>query len=307
METMKCLRRPASLKPGDFIAVITPGAPVRTEFIEGACQEIHRRGFNAKIMPHALAEPHGIYASTAENRLADFIDAWKDPSVKVILCSRGGYGSVQISKSIYDFIVSNPELPPKWVIGFSDITVFHCLLSRLGIQSIHGPMAKNITCTPGPDIDALFDILEGNTMQTLLSTGHPLNFPGEAEGLVCGGNFATFNGLGDTPFDPLLDVDTTPKILFLEDIGENIYEINRMLWRLHLSGKLSALKGLIFGQFTDYKPDRNFSTMEEMIYDTLRQFNVEVPVIFDFPAGHVDHNSPIVMGSYIKMCAKLSL
>lgn len=279
------------LKQGDKVAIIAPGSPVKPEYVHGACRELEKRGYHPVLMPHTLGKPDGIYASSAADRISDFILAWSDPEVKAILCARGGYGSVQLLPEISEFLRSHYELPPKWLIGFSDITVFHTLLSSLGIPSVHGPMAKNIAITPGESIELLFELLTGQVTSQTLNTTHPYNFPGKAEGILTGGNLATYMGL-----PPALRGNPEGKILFIEDVGEQIYEINRMLWRLHLEGFLSKFAGIVVGQFTEYRPDRSYEKMEDMIRDTFNSFGLRCPVIFDYPAGHIDNNLPIVMG-----------
>lgn len=294
--------RPLPLSEGDLVAIVTPAAPVNPDFVEGACERIERDyGLRAVIMPHALDTPDGVFASTLENRLQDFTDAWENPEIKAILCSRGGYGSVQLVPGLYGSLSRNVPDSPKWVVGFSDITVFHSLLTRLGIASIHGPMAKNIATTPNESVKALFDILMKDSRPEYVIPSHPYNIPGEVTGLLTGGNFATLNGLASTFIDPL-DMGRLPgRILFVEDVGENIYEINRMLYRLGVAGTLSGLAGMVIGQFTAYKPDRSFQTMEEMIRDTLARFDVRCPVVFNFPSGHVDNNMPLVMGGMVRL------
>lgn len=294
--------RPEKLKRGDKVAIISPGAPVRREFVEGACERMREvYGLNPVIMPHALGEPDGIFAYASGGRVVDFLDAWRDTEIKAILCARGGYGSVQLVSEIHTFLNENPELPPKWLVGFSDITVFHALLTHLGIESIHGPMAKNIATTPNESVSTLFDILFEDKRPIYTIPSHPYNITGEAKGTLTGGNFATFNGLTSTFIDPLSPDRAKERVLFIEDIGENIYEINRMLYRLGISGVLSQLRGIIVGQFTAYKPDKSFQTMEEMIYQTLNQFGVNCPVVYNFPAGHIDNNMPLIMGSEVEI------
>ena len=296
--------RPERLRRGDRIGVITPAAPVKREYVEEACRKMEEDyGLSPVVMPHALDKPDGYFASTLENRIDDFKKAWEDPEIKAVLCSRGGYGSVQLIPEIHRFLKNNPELPPKWFIGFSDITIFHSLFTHLGIESIHGPMAKNIATTPNESVRSLFEILMDDLRPSYSLPSHPYNQQGEARGILTGGNFATFNGLAATFTDTLAPEKADDKILFIEDIGENIYEINRMLYRLGIAGVLSKLRGIIVGQFTLYKPDSSFETMEDMIRQTLNRFSVGCPVIYNFPAGHIDNNLPLIMGSEVKISA----
>ena len=295
-------RRPERLKQGDRIAIITPAAPVRQEFVEGAAKRLEEDyGLVPIIMPHALDEPEGIFASSLNNRLEDFIRAWEDDDIKAILCSRGGYGAVQLIPQLQKHFQESGTTKIKWLIGFSDITIFHSFLSQQGIQSIHGPMAKNIATTPNTSVETLFRILLNDAKPRYEIPAHPFNTPGKAEGILCGGNFATFNGLISTPIDPFAPINEEGLILFIEDVGEQIYKINRLLYHLELSGVLKKLKGIVVGQFTEYKPDRSFSTMKEMISETLNRFEIKCPVIYDFPSGHVDDNMPLIMGSCVEI------
>lgn len=296
------MKRAERMKRGDRVAVITPAAPVKREYVEGAVRRMAEEyGLKAEVMPHALDDRDGYFASTLENRANDFIEAWRNPDIKAILCSRGGYGSVQLIPKIHKFLQDNPQLPPKWFIGFSDISIFHSLFTHLGIESIHGPMAKNIATTPNESMRTLFDILLKDLRPSYSLTSHPYNLPGEGKGILVGGNFATFHGLASTFLDPLKPEEAGNKVLFIEDVGENIYEINRMLYRLGVAGILSRLQGIIVGQFTLYKPDRSFETMEDMIRHTLRQFPVDCPVVYNFSAGHIDNNLPLIMGSEVNI------
>lgn len=296
------MKRPENICKGDKVAIISPAAPVNPEYVKGACHRLkYDYGLIPVVMPHTLAETDGIFASTLENRLHDFKEAWTDPQIKAVICSRGGYGSVQLLPELIRFFNDNPELPPKWLVGFSDITVFHSLFSMLGLESIHGPMTKNIATTPNESVKVLFDILLHDYKPSYTSATHPYNIGGCREGVLTGGNFATFNGLAATPFDPVGPEGLNNKILFIEDVGENIYEINRMLYRLGLAGSLGRLAGIVVGQFTAYKSDKNFQTMEEMIHHTLSQFELNGPVIFNFSAGHIDNNLPLIMGSWAEI------
>lgn len=281
------------------VAVISPGSPVNPDYVYGACDVMRRRGIDPVIMPHALGPADGIFASTAENRLSDFLDAFLDPSVDVILCSRGGYGCVQLLEGIDSalpvFLEPRRRFMPR-LAGFSDISALHSLLNLRGIPTLHSPMAKNIAATPNESIDILFDVLLKGELPSYSLQAHPLNFPGKAEGKICGGNFATFSALTGSRFDPLQSNGGEKKILFIEDIGEPIYKINRMLWQIHLSGGLRNVAGILVGQFTGYKPDASFPDMETMIADTLRQFGFSRPVCFGFSAGHIDNNLPLPFG-----------
>lgn len=296
---------PGNLKPGDRVAIISPSSPVRDEYIDGAAEFLRARGLEPVVMPHARGPVSGSYAASDADRLDDFIRAWQDPSIRAVLCSRGGYGAVHLISRI------SPDLlrgDPKWLIGFSDITALHAALFNAGVASLHAPMAKHLSLEGAEDESsvALMDILEKGLPAEYVVGGNALNRPGEAEGILAGGNLAVFNGLAGSRFDFLAERAEEESggdlILFIEDISEAIYAVERMLYRIWLSGGFEKVAGLIVGQFTEYRPDRNYSAMEEMISAFLTRAGItDIPVAFGFPAGHVKHNLPLVEGARARL------
>ncbi len=282
---------PRPLRPGDRIAIVSPASAVDPAFVAGAADVIRDLGMIPVIAPHALGHD-GSYSAPAGQRLDDITAAFTDPSVRAILCSRGGYGTVHLLDSLSRLPLRDD---PKWVIGFSDISALHALMSHAGIASIHGPMAKHIAMgLSHPPVKALFDIIypqqnqSGTKTVTLTLPSHRLNREGTATGKLVGGNLAVLADLIATPCD-LLQPDT---ILFIEDIAEPIYKVERILYQLRLTGVLKSLRGLVVGQFTDYRPDRNHASMEDMIAAMIRDY--DYPVAFDAPIGHVDGNMPVI-------------
>lgn len=296
---------PPSLSAGDKIALISPATIVKEEYVYGAMERIKERGYLPVLMPHALGPHDGSFASQKNDRLSDLYDALRDPEIKAILCTRGGYGCAQLLAYVpYGMIFSNP----KWIIGFSDISALLAMWFTSDMASIHGPMAKHLATMPADDPAtlALFNLLENGGCFEYTVSPHPYNYEGEASGVLIGGNLAVLNDLASSPYD-VLDI-TEEKypdgvILFLEDINEPIYKVNRMLWRLYLSGCLSSVKGIIFGHFTDYKPDANYESMEDMIHDFIENNLpfMDFPVAFNFPTGHVDYNLPLTVGAKVRL------
>ncbi len=288
---------PESLVSGDRIAILSPSSPVKEEYIDGAADFFRSEGFEPVVMPHAKGPACGSYAASAEERLDDFLSAWNDDSIKAVLCSRGGYGAVHLLRAL------SPELlrrNPKWVMGYSDISALHAALFDAGVASIHCPMAKHLTeeGAEDPSVRALIRILRGDFPIEYSTAPTPDDMRGEAEGILTGGNLAVLNGLGASDYD-ILRPDT---ILFIEDISEAIYAVERMLYRILLSGGFDKIKGLIVGRFTDYRADRNHETMEEMISDFLHREGIAgIPVAFGFPVGHVKENLPLVEGSRARL------
>ncbi len=297
---------PPLLHPGDHIAIISPATIVNPDYIDGACRHLRREGFVPVVMPHAKGDACGSYAASDADRLSDLIEAYRRPEIKAILCARGGYGCNHLLPRIpFELLRDNP----KWLIGFSDISALHALSLRAGLMSLHAPMAKHLTLLPDDHYttQALFDILRKGLPHTYTIPSSPLSKPGTAQGILVGGNLAVINGLAATPFDPLapdaadniIPGKDTPVILLIEDISEAIYAVERMLIRLILSDTIFRIKGLIIGQFTEYRPDLNFTDMESMISRLLADFapDLKIPIAYQFPVGHVDENLPIPLGS----------
>ena len=284
---------PKSLIPGDKIAILSPSSPVKEIYIDGAVRFFEEAGYIPVVMPYAKGPASGSYASRKEDRLDDLVSAWSDPSIRAVLCSRGGYGAVHLLRDISDDLLLSD---PKWLIGYSDISALHARLLEAGIASIHGPMAKHITEEGAEDncTQALMRVLRGDSPLTYTAPTHDYNISGEAEGMLAGGNLAVLNGLFGTRYDILRD----NTILFIEDISEAIYAVERMLYHILLSGGFDRIRGLIVGRFTDYRPDKNYTAMEDMISAFLRREGIgNIPVAFDFPVGHVRENYPMVEGA----------
>lgn len=282
---------PRKLEKGDKIVIVSPaGIPV-PEDVRGAADILRKEGWRVEISPNALGKS-GSYSGTAEERYSDLANALTDPDVRAILCSRGGYGACH-------FVDRIDKLPlcddPKWIIGFSDISVLHALMVNNGIASIHASMAKQIKLGPdNEDNAALFKILRGER-PTFTFPGTVNDHLGTVDGQLIGGNFIVLMQLIHTKYN-LFKEDT---ILFVEEVDEDIYTVERMMHHLRLSGILGKLKGIVFGQFTGYKADRNHNTMEEMLRDIVAPYNY--PIAFSAPIGHVDHNIPVIEGAHITL------
>ncbi|MDE6207698.1 MAG: LD-carboxypeptidase [Muribaculaceae bacterium] len=275
---------PAPLQPGDKIAIVSPAGPVKASVVEASLPVLRSQGWVPVVMPHALGK-NGHYSGTDDERFADLAEALTNDEYKAILCARGGYGAVHILDRLSALPLANK---PKWLIGFSDISALHALLSSKGIASIHAPMCAGLGL--GADYEdnkSLFGILRGERPAYIFDS-HPYDKQGIATGTLRGGNLAVLAELINTPYD-ILKPDT---ILFLEDVSEPIYKIERIFYQLRLSGVLKNLRGLIVGQFTEYKPDDSYESMEDMIRDMTA--DCRFPIAFNVPVGHVDHNIPLI-------------
>lgn len=281
------------LQKGDTIAIVSPSGFILPEYIDGAVRVLNKCGFHVLVGKYAK-NIHGRYAGDVQQRVEDFQWAINNPNIKAILCARGGYGAIQIIDKI-DFSILKKH--PKWLIGFSDITVFHSALSNLKIPSIHASMAKHLTEALPTDDTVVFlqHILEGKypTYQTNI---HPLNKLGKTTGTLVGGNLSVLYGLRGTPFD----IKPKGKILFIEDLNEKPYHIDRMMNNLKIGGILKNISGLVVGQFSEIQEDESMlKSISEIISDAVQEYNY--PVCFNFPSGHVSQNMPLIFGTKVDL------
>lgn len=284
---------PPYLQTNDEIRIVSPSGAIDPAFIDGAKKVLTSWGLNATEGEFARTE-YGRFGGTKEQRIADMQLALDDTEVKAILCSRGGYGIAQlIDKLDFTKFIANP----KWLIGFSDITILHNAISNFDIASIHSIMAKHLTELPedSEQVQGLKNILFGELPHYKIPA-HTLNRTGKAEGKLIGGNLSVLVGMIGTPFD----LPYEGNILFLEEIAEKPYHIDRMMQQLRLSGALSKISGLVVGQFSDCVEDPlMMQSIAEIIFDAVKEYHY--PVCFNFPAGHVEYNLPIVMGETAKL------
>lgn len=282
---------PTPLKKGDKIAICSPAGPIAEENVTGAAEVLRNQGWEVIIMPHTLGKL-GQYSGTAEERYDDISAALLDPEIRAVVCSRGGYGVVHIMERLNRLPLADD---PKWVVGFSDISALHALMTSKDIASIHGSMTSHIKLgADDPDNASLFAILRGERPAYTFPASQ-YDRPGIAEGTLLGGNVAVLAELIGTPYD-IMRPDT---ILFIEDIAEPIYKIERQLYQLKLRGVLSKLRGLIVGRFTEYRPDENHANMEEMVRDMVAEY--DYPVAYEAPIGHVDHNIPVIENARVTL------
>ena len=283
---------PPYLKSNDQIRIVSPSGNIELKYIVGAKKTLSSWGLNVTEGKFARTK-YGRFAGTEAQRIADLQEALDDPSVNAILCSRGGYGVAQIIDKL-DF--STFAKSPKWLIGFSDITILHNAISNLGIASIHGIMAKHLTQFPADSIHVqkCREILFGQ-MPTYVVPKHRLNKVGIAQGKLIGGNLSVLIGLRGSQFD----LDYKNNILFIEDIAERPYHIDRMMQNLRFSGALAQLSGLVVGQFSDCDEDPLMKkSVAQIIASAVSEY--DYPVCFNFPAGHVDNNFPLKLGETVQ-------
>lgn len=303
-EAMPAPILPRYLKPGDTIGITCPAGFITEEEIQPARLQMMEWGFHIKV-GETVGKRDFTFGGTDEERAKDFQQMLDDPKVKAIMCARGGYGVVRI---IDQLNFTKFAAKPKWIIGFSDVTVLHCHLNRnYGIASIHSKM-----CNSFPDdwnkaepiqIETILSIkqaLTGSTMK-YTATPHPQNKTGRAEGTLIGGNLKLIETLAATKSD----LRTDNKILFVEDTGEYLYSIDRMFWNLKRTGKLNNLAALIVGGFK-IKPDdpgEEFGrTVQDIVLEKVKKY--KYPVCFDFPVGHQRNNYALKCGVKHRLVVK---
>ena len=281
---------PPYLKSGDCIGIVAPARKVIQQEIIPTVKILTTKGFMIKTSPHLYTEFHQ-FAGTDQQRAMDLMDMIEDRSVKAILCARGGYGTVRLLDHLN---LRKIQLNPKWIVGYSDITVLHNSLNGwYGLESIHGPMPFNfpVDGRSNESIDKLIDVLMG-VNPTYIIPPDPLNKLGKAEGTLVGGNLSILYSLAGTD----TDINTQGKILFIEDLDEYLYHIDRMMMNLRRSGKLKGIKALIVGGLTDMKDNQTpFGlTAQEIVADAVK--DLDFPVCFNFPSGHTEPNLSLIMG-----------
>lgn len=286
------LQAPPSLQPGDLVYLCAPAKAIEEHYIIAAELWLASQGLKSERSKH-LNGRHHYFSGTTLERLADLQEGLDHPKAKAIWCVRGGYGSIQLLDGIQwaQFIRE-----PKWLIGFSDICVLHHKIQNLGFQSIHGTMALNIEKNSAAALNCLSSTLFGNQADIELPS-NPLNKKGRATGKLIGGNLSILFSMLATPER----YDFADAILFIEDLAEHLYHIDRMMHALRKQGALDKINGLIVGGMTDLEDtDIPFGMSVEELVISHFQYR-KIPICFDFPAGHIDDNRPLVLGSGIEL------
>ncbi len=287
---------PPYLKKGDTIAITCPAGYMPKEKAQACIHALQQWGFNVMTGKTLGSSSTNYFSGTDEDRCDELQALLDEKSIHAILCGRGGYGMGRIIDKL-DF--KKFKRHPKWIIGFSDITVLHCHLNkRLNIASIHAPMAAAFNDNGHNDeyVQSLYKVITGKKTKYSCHT-HLFNKQGSVQGELAGGNLALITHLIGTASE----LDTRNKILFLEDIGEQLYNIDRMLYQLKRSGKLKNLAGLIFGGFTDVKDtERPFGkNVDEILKDIVEDYNF--PVCYHFPVSHNKENYALKIGGYYEL------
>jgi muramoyltetrapeptide carboxypeptidase len=279
---------PPKLELNDEVIIIAPARKVELESLEFAEKLLLKWGLKPLRSKNILAKT-GIFAGDKEKRVLDLQWAINHPTAKAIWCFRGGYGAIQLLEGL------NPALflqNPKWIIGFSDITNIHCFSNIiLNTASIHATMPINIGLNTPQSLESLKDFLFKQEINYKINSASK-NIHGEVKGAIVGGNLSILTSSLGTNYQP----DFENKILFIEDIDEYLYKVDRMIWQLKFAGVFHQIKGLIIGHFTNIKDNSTAFGMsiEEIILQKVKEF--DFPVIFNFPCGHENENLTLPFG-----------
>jgi muramoyltetrapeptide carboxypeptidase len=292
------MQSPPYLNSGDKIAMIATARKVSPDDITMAVEVFKKWGFEVELGKNIFNEYHQ-FAGTNDERAADLQWALDDEYIKAIVCVRGGYGTVKlIDHSDFSKFIQKP----KWIIGYSDITVLHShILNNFKIETLHATMPVNFpkNGVENSSVLSLNKALIGENLNYSFPS-HYLNREGESEGVLIGGNLSILYSLSSTESD----INTDGKILFIEDLDEYLYHIDRMMMNLKRSGKLSNLSGLIVGGMSDMNDNSvpYGKTAEEIIAEAVSEYSY--PVCYQFPAGHIEENNALILGRNVKLKIK---
>jgi len=285
---LNCVK-PDYLAVGDKVALISPSYYTPMENVEKTADLLRSWGLEPVIGPNVGLVVDGRYAGTVSERVSDIRWALNDPSIKAIICNRGGYGTIQL---IDQLNLSELKAHPKWLVGFSDISTLHGLLNRAGVMSIHGTMSSFLA-KGGTDASSTMmrDLLMGIVPRYELPA-HSQNIEGKASGILVGGNLCTFVPNLGSQADATLGNNL---ILFVEEVEESMHNIDRQMRILQMNGVLDRCRGVVLGEFTDCGSEFTYENVEAMISQMLAPYRI--PVLCGFPGGHGDVNLPLVMGA----------
>jgi muramoyltetrapeptide carboxypeptidase len=286
--------KPDFLQKGDLVAIVSPAGPIDMSYISKAQQILESWGLKVLLGKH-ISNVWEAFAGTDEERTADFQEALTNPEVRAVFCARGGYGSVRILPNL-DF---SPFFQfPKWIVGFSDITVFHSFLHTCSIASVHAAMPINFERVQAVSLQSLRNVLFGQD-DTIQFDASKYNRNGNVRAPLVGGNLSVLYSLRGLSYEPNYE----GKILCIEDLNEYDYHIDRMLQNFKLSGILSQISGLVVGRFSDImKGNYPFSkSVEDIIFNIVSEYSF--PVCFNAPFGHEEENRALIFGEkYELLC-----
>ena len=286
------MKTPAFLKKGDIVALITPSGFISDETPILLAEQLLTSWGLQSVRGKNILKKNSYLAGTDEQRLQDFQEALDNPKVKAIWAIRGGYGSMRILPKLnFDSF----KKQPKWIIGFSDITAIHNKIHLLGYKSLHALMPVQLKDTnfSTKPLNSLHYALFGESLENIVPASKN-NKTGSAVGILVGGNLSILESLLGTPYQ----INTKGKILFLEEVEEPLYKIDRLLTSLKLAGYFKNLEALVIGSFTKTgtKTDKKY---QKLILDTIKEYHY--PVLFDIPVGHIDNNHALILGEKVNV------
>jgi muramoyltetrapeptide carboxypeptidase len=290
MQAQTTMITPPYLQKGDTVAILATARKHIVKSMQPTIDLLESWGLHV-VVGESIGLEENQLAGSDEQRAADLQKQLDNPNIKAIWCARGGYGTVRVVDLI-DF--TQFKKSPKWLVGFSDVTVLHNHLNTMGYKSIHGIMPISLAKASKEAIESLRLSLFGQPLQYAIDP-HPMNRLGKATGQLVGGNLSILYSVLGSPSA----IDCTNKILYIEDLDEYLYHIDRMMMNLKRNGCLKSLKGIIVGSMTDMK-DNDIpwgKNALEIVQDVTKQYNI--PVIFNFPAGHIHDNRALILGNNV--------
>jgi muramoyltetrapeptide carboxypeptidase len=280
------------LQKGDLIAIVAPAKAIEAQLVLDAKAFFEKHGYRVVLGEHCLGT-HDYFSGTDEQRTSDFQKAIDNPEIKAIVCARGGYGCIRILDRIN---WAGMLRDPKWIVGFSDATVFHQRMQKFELKSIHATMPLNFAENTEIAMDSMLDALQGKQTEIQILS-HQYNKRGNAVGKLIGGNFSILYSMLGTDDQP----EYADTILFIEDLSEQLYHLDRMFYAFAKAGILNRINGLIVGGMTNMK-DTDTSigfSLQEII---LSHFEYrKIPIVFDFPAGHIADNRALIFGTKVEL------
>ncbi len=284
--------QPVYLQKGDSVAIVSTARKISSDKIIPAIKLLENWGLNV-IIGETIGSEENQFAASDEKRIADFQQMLDNPKVKAIWCARGGYGTVRLIDKL-DF--SAFKKYPKWIVGYSDITVLHSHIHNFGIETLHATMPINIENNSQQTIETLKNSFFGKSLSYEIPADEK-NKTGNASGELVGGNLSVLYSL----LGSKSAIKTAEKILFIEDLDEYLYHIDRMCINLKRNGYFKNLKGLVVGGMTNMHDNEIpfGKTAEEIMLDSVSEY--DFPVVFNFPAGHLDDNRALILGRKIEL------
>lgn len=295
------MNKPENLKKGDQVAIVSTARKILSEEIEPAIALLKSWGLKV-VVGKTIGAAENQFAGSDALRISDFQIMLDNPDIKAIWCARGGYGTVRIIDQL-DFTIFKKY--PKWIVGYSDVTVLHSHIHNLGYETIHAEMSKDIRKKSGLTRISLRNALFGKLHSIRYELQDTFHREGTAKGQLTGGNLSVLYSLCGSPSA----IDTRGKILFIEDLDEYLYHIDRMMQNMKRNGYFEQLTGLIVGGMSDmrdnteafgFKVDNPYGkTAKEIINESVEGY--DFPVCFDFPSGHVENNIALVFGKEVEL------